>query len=147
MCSFLTLSNKIFSLIRSHKPRCLTNSTTQNAVSYRKEYTGYSVKVKKNIYKKPYKFSLLNLNLFQVEYWFRKLIDNSDRNLVPRRRRQYKMLVDDDLCVRFYFLIIYFTLLYYNCLLFYIIIKLARSVFNIIFKFITTTHVTFLKLL
>ncbi|CAH2097625.1 unnamed protein product [Euphydryas editha] len=31
----------------------------------------------------------------EVEYWFRKLVDNSDRTL-PRRRRQYKMLADND---------------------------------------------------
>ncbi|XP_046973551.1 uncharacterized protein LOC124540145 isoform X3 [Vanessa cardui] len=32
----------------------------------------------------------------EVEYWFRKLVDNSDR-AVPRRRRQCKMLTDSDL--------------------------------------------------
>ncbi|XP_064075014.1 uncharacterized protein LOC113396633 isoform X1 [Vanessa tameamea] len=31
----------------------------------------------------------------EVEYWFRKLVDNSDR-AVPRRRRQCKMLTDSD---------------------------------------------------
>lgn len=36
----------------------------------------------------------------QVEYWFRKLVDEpSDRSLFPRRRRQYRVLADDDLCV------------------------------------------------
>ncbi|XP_059055848.1 uncharacterized protein LOC131849749 [Achroia grisella] len=33
----------------------------------------------------------------EVEYWFRKLVDDSsDRSVVPRRRRQYRMLPDDD---------------------------------------------------
>ncbi|XP_034826067.1 uncharacterized protein [Maniola hyperantus] len=33
----------------------------------------------------------------EVEYWFRKLVDDStDRSVVPRRRRQYKILPDDD---------------------------------------------------
>lgn len=38
--------------------------------------------------------------MFQVEYWFRKLVDeSSERNMFPRRRRQYRMLPDEDLCV------------------------------------------------
>ncbi|XP_026750567.1 uncharacterized protein LOC113511157 isoform X2 [Galleria mellonella] len=33
----------------------------------------------------------------EVEYWFRKLVDDApDRSTVPRRRRQYRMLPDDD---------------------------------------------------
>ncbi|XP_053618187.1 uncharacterized protein LOC128679772 [Plodia interpunctella] len=33
----------------------------------------------------------------EVEYWFRKLVDeNTDRSAYPRRRRQYRMLADDD---------------------------------------------------
>ncbi|XP_052741430.1 uncharacterized protein LOC112049099 [Bicyclus anynana] len=36
----------------------------------------------------------------EVDYWFRKLVDDTtDRSMVPRRRRQYKILPDDDLCV------------------------------------------------
>ncbi|KAJ2941267.1 hypothetical protein O0L34_g3464 [Tuta absoluta] len=34
----------------------------------------------------------------EVEYWFRKLVDEpADRSLLPRRRRQYR-ITDDDLC-------------------------------------------------
>ncbi|KAJ8710706.1 hypothetical protein PYW08_009221 [Mythimna loreyi] len=33
----------------------------------------------------------------EVEYWFRKLVDDSaERSLFPRRRRQYRMLPDED---------------------------------------------------
>ncbi|KAM3961377.1 LOW QUALITY PROTEIN: uncharacterized protein ACR2FA_004493 [Aphomia sociella] len=33
----------------------------------------------------------------EVEYWFRKLVDDSpERSTIPRRRRQYRMLPDDD---------------------------------------------------
>ncbi|CAG9570782.1 unnamed protein product [Danaus chrysippus] len=34
----------------------------------------------------------------EVDYWFRKLVEDPDRSAVPRRRRQYKMLPDEDLC-------------------------------------------------
>ncbi|KAJ8710169.1 hypothetical protein PYW07_009535 [Mythimna separata] len=33
----------------------------------------------------------------EVEYWFRKLVDDSaERSMFPRRRRQYRMLPDED---------------------------------------------------
>ncbi|XP_028172371.1 uncharacterized protein LOC114361512 [Ostrinia furnacalis] len=32
----------------------------------------------------------------EVEYWFRKLVDDSPDRSFPRRRRQYRMLTDDD---------------------------------------------------
>ncbi|KAG6449297.1 hypothetical protein O3G_MSEX005969 [Manduca sexta] len=35
----------------------------------------------------------------EVEYWFRKLLEDTDRSMNPRRRRQYRMLPDEDLCV------------------------------------------------
>ncbi|KPJ00821.1 hypothetical protein RR46_07660 [Papilio xuthus] len=37
----------------------------------------------------------------EVEYWFRKLMDDpADRIMLPRRRRQYRMPIEDDLYVK-----------------------------------------------
>ncbi|CAH0696329.1 unnamed protein product [Spodoptera exigua] len=39
----------------------------------------------------------------EVEYWFRKLVDESaERSMFPRRRRQYKMLPDEDLGINWH---------------------------------------------
>uniref|UniRef100_A0A2A4JKV5 Uncharacterized protein n=1 Tax=Heliothis virescens TaxID=7102 RepID=A0A2A4JKV5_HELVI len=39
----------------------------------------------------------------EVEYWFRKLVDESaERSMFPRRRRQYRMLPDEDLGINWH---------------------------------------------